>query len=693
MSIIDYRLSFPYLYHQQSSKCCTAEAICYLFRFYVQRVTPHSFFSLPSSPMFLYYNIRTFMGTTSYDSGSVYWAAFQALQTYGMCPESTWPFSLDLLHTVPPSICYQWTKWFPFQMSSQCLWSFPFNPDRLLPLITQSLWNGNVLLASMRRTRQQYIQEDGKLQTPDEMNPDQQCIPHSIVIVGINYDTEIVHCLNSYGIEGGKQGFFWIPFQQIPHILLNLFELSFMFSSPHLLLCDMIPMISEYEKLPCISIPEEEKELQECSQDPLPLICFPPTYSHQLFLLGWSFRSLRTFHHLFPSIPQDTQILFISQRSYQPFQSITIPPYIQKRLSVSLPFLETRCFLFSPTYHPATTKWLQCHRIAFHLLPDWNERSFLLQQSPMVQQWHSYLHGQFPLVYPGPSCLQKEQWYHHYEWTCDTTVEQWKQHHLPPSFCVFQLIENHPCFFPLDDTSCFLTLSVAQWVSHFFQWLWISDWCTLDQCTWSSVMELWIQSCFPPTSLPVKMGLGDFLQDFPPLAVLEPWVDLSLSPPHLTLSHSLPPVSSSFTWNLEKSHSSSSFTLLPMESPSPKERKGTTTQLVRVFLVFPNPVDKHSIVFQPSSTFGFSSPPFVWNVTPSIFVFQMPQTLFPFSYLLSKRQESMWIEFDMLQELWSSFVRFTDTPPIFCYLSHYSFYYHPLSFFFHTVETQWEIGK
>ena len=171
----------------------------------------HQYPAFPVSSLYLYYNTRLLMGTTSQDTGSIVDQAFLALQTYGFCPDVMWPFCREHVCCEPPPACYAFASSFPCTVHR-----FPVHGTHG---IQEALANGRLVLASMYRFSVQSVHPStGYLHTDFESAP--LSYLHSVLVVGI-YPSHVV-VLDSHGILNGRDGFFFVDNHMIPTLFADL---------------------------------------------------------------------------------------------------------------------------------------------------------------------------------------------------------------------------------------------------------------------------------------------------------------------------------------------------------------------------------------------------------------------------------------------------------------------------------------
>lgn len=96
---VDLRPRMPPVFNQGQIGSCTANALCAAFAY----DDP----SLLGSRLFVYYNERMMENTINEDGGAVLSDGVEALHTYGLCKESSWPYSDDgKFRERPADHCY-----------------------------------------------------------------------------------------------------------------------------------------------------------------------------------------------------------------------------------------------------------------------------------------------------------------------------------------------------------------------------------------------------------------------------------------------------------------------------------------------------------------------------------------------------------------------------------------------------------
>jgi C1A family cysteine protease len=102
-STVDLRDKFGPVYEQGNLGSCTANAGCGAYSFISNQPTN-------PSRLFLYYNERLLDNDISEDAGSSLYECTNALEQFGVCDESLWPYNINMFADQPPQVCYDQGK-------------------------------------------------------------------------------------------------------------------------------------------------------------------------------------------------------------------------------------------------------------------------------------------------------------------------------------------------------------------------------------------------------------------------------------------------------------------------------------------------------------------------------------------------------------------------------------------------------
>lgn len=104
------RSQMPLPYDQGDLGSCTGNALAALFAFQLISEKKLRFDNLPGttpSRLFIYYNERAIEGTINSDAGAFIRDGIKALNKYGCCFESVWPYVISKFASKPNAIAYK----------------------------------------------------------------------------------------------------------------------------------------------------------------------------------------------------------------------------------------------------------------------------------------------------------------------------------------------------------------------------------------------------------------------------------------------------------------------------------------------------------------------------------------------------------------------------------------------------------
>ena len=156
--------------------------------------------------LFQYYNTRKIENTVEFDSGATIGDAFKALQKYGACPESIWPYSEKAFATLPPKNSYEKAS------SSQLLKYFRLAGS--LRSVKACLADGYIIAAGFS-VYDSFEDPNGVTKTGIMTMPgpkESLLGGHAITIIGFNDKKKALEVRNSWGDSFGDSGHFWMPY-------------------------------------------------------------------------------------------------------------------------------------------------------------------------------------------------------------------------------------------------------------------------------------------------------------------------------------------------------------------------------------------------------------------------------------------------------------------------------------------------
>jgi C1A family cysteine protease len=158
------------------------------------------------SRLYMYYNMRLLKQTIDEDSGGSMRDMLKAINTFGICPETLWPYDVDKLTCKPSSDAYSIGKRY-------CDISYYRVPQRLTQL-KQCLIDGYLFMFGMSvysNFETGFTEKTGIMCLPTEK--DAYKGGHAVCAIGFNDKQRVFIARNSWGPEWGDNGYFYIPYE------------------------------------------------------------------------------------------------------------------------------------------------------------------------------------------------------------------------------------------------------------------------------------------------------------------------------------------------------------------------------------------------------------------------------------------------------------------------------------------------
>lgn len=207
---VDLRSVAGDIQSQRDLGSCTAQAIVAVYELMLRQQMPDKFQEL--SPLFLYYNARREEGTLNEDAGAYLRSSLKALQDYGICPESDWPYDVKKFNIRPSDDAYRSAR--KFKISQ-------YNRLPNLNSILDAISNDQPVVAGiMVYSGFDYITEQNPT-VPMPADTDTEYGAHAIALIGYDMTERKILAKNSFGASWGLDGYFWIPFDYIEQELTD----------------------------------------------------------------------------------------------------------------------------------------------------------------------------------------------------------------------------------------------------------------------------------------------------------------------------------------------------------------------------------------------------------------------------------------------------------------------------------------
>ena len=94
----------PEVFNQGAAGSCTGQSAGGACKYILQRQNAKTIFT--PSRLFIYYNGRSYEGTTEVDNGSQIRDVIKGIAHFGFCHEETWPYDITMVTTKPSSEAY-----------------------------------------------------------------------------------------------------------------------------------------------------------------------------------------------------------------------------------------------------------------------------------------------------------------------------------------------------------------------------------------------------------------------------------------------------------------------------------------------------------------------------------------------------------------------------------------------------------
>jgi len=207
--LVDLRVWCPEVYDQGSLGSCTAQAIIGAYEFLLIKSQEQPDVSL--STLFLYYNERVVEGTVEIDNGAYIRDGIKSLNDTGVCCKGLWPYITQKFAERPTDEAYAEAA------THQALVYASVHPDYRdvcialadgLPVIFGFTVYESFMEAAVAKT--------GILEIPKR--GERAVGGHAVLAVGYDMATQMLLVRNSWGINWGIEGYFWMPFAFIRNL-------------------------------------------------------------------------------------------------------------------------------------------------------------------------------------------------------------------------------------------------------------------------------------------------------------------------------------------------------------------------------------------------------------------------------------------------------------------------------------------
>lgn len=183
---------------------CTSFASGAAFRFNLRKQGLSDFVI---SHLFEYYNSRA-KNAKSSDSGATIRDAIKALNTYGVCPETEWPYNISTFASKPPTRCYTDAlkdRAITYLRVSQSLTMMKSCLAQGFPI--------TIGISVYESFESDQVASTGIVPMPSQ---DEQVLGgHALLVVGYDTTKQWFIVRNSWGSSFGDKGYVYIPFEYL----------------------------------------------------------------------------------------------------------------------------------------------------------------------------------------------------------------------------------------------------------------------------------------------------------------------------------------------------------------------------------------------------------------------------------------------------------------------------------------------
>ena len=205
-SLVDLRPKCPPVYNQLDLGSCTGNALASAYQFEEMRQGKENF--IPSR-LFIYYNERVIEKSVNEDAGAMIRTGIKTLVDQGVCPESMWEYIPSRFTKKPCPKCYK------AALNNQVLQYFRIS-QHTLQGVKEALADGFPVTFGFTIYESMMTKEVARTGiVPIPTDKDKPIGGHAVKAVGYDDSKECLIVKNSWGIEWGMGGYFYLPYWYI----------------------------------------------------------------------------------------------------------------------------------------------------------------------------------------------------------------------------------------------------------------------------------------------------------------------------------------------------------------------------------------------------------------------------------------------------------------------------------------------
>lgn len=203
-SVVDLRHLASPVEDQLHLGSCVGQAIVGAFELMINQLYPGKFIDL--SRLFVYYNARLYEGGyyLNEDVGAYVRDGIKAVNKWGVCAERLWPYVVEEFASPPSIQSYEDAK-------SRIIRNYyrVYSVEDMIDAMNK----GYPVVISMNVYDSFYNLSYPGLDVLDMPSSYEDLIGgHAVALVGYDLDKKMLLARNSFGLDWGDRGYFWIPF-------------------------------------------------------------------------------------------------------------------------------------------------------------------------------------------------------------------------------------------------------------------------------------------------------------------------------------------------------------------------------------------------------------------------------------------------------------------------------------------------
>jgi C1A family cysteine protease len=180
---------------------CVGQAVVGAYELLLNKADRNRFTDL--SRLFVYYNARLLDNAVEEDVGAYVRDGIKAVNKYGVCSESTWPYLVERFAQAPSIQSYE--------DAQRRLIKKYYRIDDIKDII-DALNTDSPVVTSMNVYDSFDELDRGKKILPMPRASEDLIGGHAVTFVGYDLPKKLFLARNSFGTDWGEDGYFWVPF-------------------------------------------------------------------------------------------------------------------------------------------------------------------------------------------------------------------------------------------------------------------------------------------------------------------------------------------------------------------------------------------------------------------------------------------------------------------------------------------------